>query len=163
MFEFFGGVPSVTICDCLKQGVIKTHRYDPDLNPCYAEIAAHYQTAVVPARPRKPKDKALVEGGAGIVMRTFFFIYRRHTFTSITEINHALTHVVDTINRKKHSRFKISRIERWAEQEKQSLKPLPVVAFESVEWKLAGFQHWEPHDFTLAEPLVAPATLITLL
>lgn len=60
MYTFFGGVPSVTVCDCLKTGVIKTHRYDPDLNPQYAELAAHYETAIVPARPYHPKDKALV-------------------------------------------------------------------------------------------------------
>jgi len=62
MFTAFGGVPSVTVPDCLKQGVIKCHIYDPDLNPAYSELAAHYGTAIVPARPRRPKDKALVEG-----------------------------------------------------------------------------------------------------
>lgn len=136
MYESFGGVPHVTVCDCLKQGVIKTHRYDPDLNPGYAEIAAHYSTAVVPARPRHPKDKSLVEGAVKIVMRAFRFMYRRHTFTSIAEINYALAHVVDLINRKPHSRFKVSRLERWASQEKHALKPLPTVAFEAVEWKI---------------------------
>lgn len=70
-------------------------------------------------------------------MRAFFFIYRRHTFTSLAEINHALAHVVDKINRKPHLRFKISRLERWAQQEKHALKPLPSVAFEAVEWKIA--------------------------
>jgi hypothetical protein len=137
MYEAFGGVPHVTVCDCLKTGVSKTHRYDPDLNPGYSEIAAHYSTAIVPARPSRPKDKSLVEGAVGIVMRAFFFMYRKHTFTSIAEINYALAHVVDRINRKPHSRFKISRLERWATQEKHALKPLPNVAFEAVEWKLA--------------------------
>ncbi len=137
MYEAFGGVPHVTVCDCLKTGVIKTHRYDPDLNPGYAEIASHYQTAVVPARPAHPKDKPFVEGSVKIVMRAFRFMYRRHTFTSITEINHALARVVDLINRKPHSRFKTSRLERWAAQEKHALKALPTVAFEAVEWKLA--------------------------
>lgn len=137
MYEAFGGVPHVTVCDCLKQGVIKTHRYDPDINPGYAEIAAHYETAVVPARPRRPKDKALVEGAVKIVMRAFLFIYRRHTFTSLAEVNYALAHVVDRINRKPHSRFKISRLARWAEEEKHALKPLPTVAFEAVKWMTA--------------------------
>jgi transposase len=57
MFAYFGGVPHVTVPDCLKQGVLKCHIYDPDLNPGYAELAAHYATAVVPARPDHPKDK----------------------------------------------------------------------------------------------------------
>jgi transposase len=53
MYAFFGGVPHVTVPDCLKQGVLKCHLYDPDLNPAYAALAAHYATAVVPARPRR--------------------------------------------------------------------------------------------------------------
>jgi transposase len=59
MFEFYGGVPAVIVPDCLKNGVVKVHRYDPDLNPDYVELASHYSTAVVPARPRHTRDKAL--------------------------------------------------------------------------------------------------------
>lgn len=137
MYEAFGGVPHVTVCDCLKTGVSKTHRYDPDLNPGYTEVAVHYGTAVVPARPRHPKDKALVENAVGIVMRAFFFTYRKHTFTSLAEINHALAEVVGRINRKTHTRFGISRLERWSEQELAKLKPLPELPFEAVEWREA--------------------------
>lgn len=137
MYEAFGGVPHVTVCDCLKQGVIRGHRYDPDINPGYAEIAAHYGTAVVPARPKHPKDKSLVEGSVKIVMRLFKFVYRRHTFTSLAEINYAILHIVDRVNRKPHSRFKTSRLERWAKLEKHLLKALPTVAFEALEWKVA--------------------------
>lgn len=71
MYEAFGGVPHVTVPDCLKQGVLKCHIYDPDLNPSYAELAAHYCTAIVPARPMHPKDKAIVEGLVKILMRYF--------------------------------------------------------------------------------------------
>ena len=69
MFEFYGGVAAVLVPDCLKNGVVKSHRYDPDLNQDYVELVAHYGTAVVPARPKKPKDKALVENAVGILMR----------------------------------------------------------------------------------------------
>ena len=62
MFTFYGGVPHVTVPDCLKQGVLKCHLYDPDLNPGYAQLASQYTTAVVPARPDHPRDKAIVEG-----------------------------------------------------------------------------------------------------
>ena len=51
MYAFYGGVPHVAVPDCLKQGVLKCHLYDPDLNPAYAALAAHYATSVVPARP----------------------------------------------------------------------------------------------------------------
>jgi len=74
MFEFYGGVPRVVVPDCLKNGVLRCHRYDPDLNPDYVELASHYGAAVVPARPRSPKDKAFVEGAVGILMRYFRFV-----------------------------------------------------------------------------------------
>ncbi len=69
MFNFYGGVPHVTVPDCLKQGVLKCHLYDPDLNPSYARLGADYATAIVPARPAHPKDKAIVEGLVKILMR----------------------------------------------------------------------------------------------
>lgn len=137
MFEAFRGVPHVTVPDCLKQGVAKCHLYDPDLNPSYAELARHYSTAIVPARPKHPKDKALVEGAVKILMRYFKWANRTRVFTSIAEINEALAEVVARINSKPHSRFKISRRERFERVEQEKLKPLPSDAFESIEWRHA--------------------------
>ena len=137
MFEAFKGVPHVTVPDCLKQGVTKCHLYDPDLNPSYSELAAFYQTAIVPARPKRPKDKAIVEGAVKIVMRYFKWLYRKRTFTSIADINRALTEAVARINRKPHTRFRVSRQERWEKVERAALKPLPQAAFDALEWKTA--------------------------
>jgi hypothetical protein len=137
MFEAFGGVPRMTISGCPKQGVIKPHRYDPQNNPGYAEIAAHYVTNVVPAKPECPRDRELVSRAAKFVMRVFRFLHSNHTFTSIAEINHALTHVVDRINRKARSTKSTSRMECWAREESPALRPLPAIPFEAVEWKLA--------------------------
>jgi hypothetical protein len=134
MYEFFGGVPSVTVCDNLKQGVIKAHLYDPDLNPSYTEFAAYYQTAVVPARTYHPKDKALVEGMVKLIQRAFRWTYRRHTFTSLEEINRALANITSKINRKVHTRFKVSRLERFEKLEESFLKPLPLIPYEEIEW-----------------------------
>jgi transposase len=158
MYEFFGGVPRVTVPDCLKQGVIKCHIYDPDLNSDYAEMAAHFGTAIVPARPRHPKDKAIVEGLVKILMRYFKFCYRRHTFTSIVEINNALRACADKINRRPHSRFSVSRLDRFNNIEKQALKALPVNSFEVKEWKkvrlhadctvyIEGAYYSAPHEY----------------
>ena len=119
MYEFFRGVPKVTVCDQLKNGVIKSHRYDPDLNPDYVALASHYGTAVVPARVRHPKNKALVEGAVKLVMRYFRFVYRRRTFTGIPEVNQALTSVVERINTRPHTRFKISRKARFEDENKK--------------------------------------------
>lgn len=137
MFEAFGGVPQVVVPDCLKNGVIKCHRYDPELNPDYVELAKHYGIAVVPARARHPRDKALVENAVGILMRYFRFIYRRRTFTSIGEVNRCLVEAVDKINAKVHTRFKISRQSRYETLEKASLQTLPIEPFSLSEWKNA--------------------------
>lgn len=137
MFEFYGGVPAVIVPDCLKNGVIKSHRYDPDLNPDYVELVTHYNTSVVPARVRHPRDKALVENAVGIVMRYFRFVYRRRTFMSLNEVNDALRAAVERINAKPHTRFKISREERFKTLEKGVLRPLPLEPYAWGEWRLA--------------------------
>ena len=137
MFAFYGGVAHVTVPDCLKQGVLKCHLYDPDLNPGYAELAATYATCVVPARVKKPRDKAVVEGLVNILMRYARFRYRRRRFTSLAEINRALADCVEQINERRHSRFGVSRRERFETLEKPALKPLPLTDLDSGEWKEA--------------------------
>lgn len=137
MYEAFSGVPKITVPDCLKTGVIKTHLYDPDLNPSYADMAVYYNTAIVPARTRRPKDKAIVEGAVRLVMRYFRWKYRQHTFTSLSEINEALKAVTAVINSKTHSRFKVSRYQRWEQLEKPVLQPLPDESYEYTETKTA--------------------------
>lgn len=134
MYKAFGGVPTVTVPDNLKTGVIKTHRYDPDLQQNYADLAAHYGTAIVPARPRRPKDKALVENAVGLVMRYFRFINRDKKFHSLDEINFSLRGVIDKINARDHTRLKVSRRDRWEMSEKAALKVLPETPFELMEW-----------------------------
>lgn len=109
MFEFYGGVPHVTVPDCLKQGVLKCHIYDPDLNPEYAQLAAHFSTSIVPARPGTPKDKAIAEGLVKILSRYVRFAYRKHRFSSMGEINRALGECVEKINNRVHTRFRVSR------------------------------------------------------
>jgi hypothetical protein len=135
MFSYYGGVPHVTVPDCLKQGVLKCHLYDPDLNPGYAQLATHFATAVVPARVKKPRDKAIVEGLVKILGRYFRFRYRRTRFTSLAEINRALGECVERINARRHSRFGVSRRERFESVEKAALKPLPADEFDGGEWK----------------------------
>jgi len=137
MFEFYGGVAHVIVPDCLKQGVLKCHLYDPDLNPGYAELAAHYHAAVVPARAGHAKDKAVVEGLVKILMRYVRFRHRRQRFTSLPQINIALRECIDRINDRPHSRFGVSRRERFERVEKAALKPLPSVQFDVGEWRQA--------------------------
>lgn len=135
MFEFYGGVTAVTAPDCLKTGVLKCHRYDPDLNPAYAQLGSHYDTAIVPARPAHPKDKAIVEGMVKLLMRYVRFKYRRIVFTSLAEVNAALTTCMASINARVHTRFRVSRNERFDSLEQPALKPLPIIEFDIAEWK----------------------------
>jgi hypothetical protein len=137
MFSFYGGVPHVTVPDCLKQGVLKCHLYDPDLNPGYAQLASQYSTAVVPARAAHPKDKAIVEGLVKLLMRYVRFRYRHTRFTSLTHINQALGECVERINTRRHTRFGVSRRERFETIEKAALKPLPIGDLEPGDWKNA--------------------------
>lgn len=137
MYAAFGGVPHVTVPDCLKQGVLKCHLYDPDLNPGYAQLAAHYSTAIVPARAAHPKDKAIVEGLVKILMRYVRFCARHRRFTSLAQINETLAECVERINARKHSRFGISRRERFESLERAALKSLPTDEFEIAEWREA--------------------------
>lgn len=135
MFAFYGGVPHVTVPDCLKNGVLKCHLYDPDLNPGYADLAAQFATAVVPARPKKPQDKAIVEGLVKILMRYVRFRYRRQHFTSLYQINRALAECIEHINNRRHTRFGVSRRERFQRLERAALKPLPLQEVDCGEWK----------------------------
>jgi len=137
MYAYYAGVPHVTVPDCLRQGVVKCHLYDPDLNEDYAHMAAHFSTAIVPARVRKPKDKAIVEGLVKILCRYFRFRFRHSRFTSIAEINRALMVCVERINDQRHRRFGVSRRERFEAIEKAALKPLPTAEYDGGEWKEA--------------------------
>ena len=135
MFTFFGGVTKITVPDCLKQGVTRCHRYDPDINRSYRAFARDFGTVIVPARPRKPKDKALVEGGVKIVMRLFRWKFRKHTFTSLKEINEGFAVCTHQINNRPHTRFKISRESSFLNKEKAALGVLPTGDYEVAAFK----------------------------
>ncbi len=86
-FTFFGGVSETLVPDNLKTGVTHPHRYEPDVNRTYAEMAAHYGVAVVPTRVAKPKDKAKVEAGVLIVERWILARLRHQIFFSLEALS----------------------------------------------------------------------------
>lgn len=135
MFAFYSGVPQAIVPDNTKTAVIRSHRYDPDLNPEYIQFTKHYGITVAPARVYTPKDKPFVEGTVKLIQRLFKWRYRHYTFTSLKEINEAIGETIELINNKKHSRFKISRLEMFNLEEKKSLKPLPENKYELCETK----------------------------
>lgn len=124
MFEYFGGTAQVLSPDNLKSAVTKAHRYDPTINQAYTRLASHYEIAVVPARVRTPKDKAIVERTIQIFQRYFFMRIRNRTFTSLLELNQCLKEHLVIFNRKKHRIFGRTREEMYLD-EKPHLRELP--------------------------------------
>ncbi len=124
-FHYFGGVPRALVPDCLKAAITKPDKYEPDINPEYADFARHYQTVILPARPKRPKDKALVEGAVRIVYAWIFAPLRNRIFTSLEELNGAIREELQKYNAKPMQKSNLSRKELFEQIEKAALLPLP--------------------------------------
>ncbi|MCG5529068.1 IS21 family transposase [Halorhodospira halophila] len=132
---YIGGVPECIVPDNLKSAVQRPHRYDPQLNRAYAELAAAYGFAVVPARVRAPKDKALAENAVLIVEREILAPMRERRFFTLAEANAAIRERLDALNERAFTRRAGSRRQRFEELERKALKPLPQQPFEPAEWR----------------------------
>lgn len=133
--DYLGGYPEIIVPDNLKAGVKSPSRYEPDLNPTYQEMAAHYGVAVIPARVRKPRDKAEVEVGVQIVERWILAALRKQVFTSIGELNQAIKELLEKLNDRQFRKRPGSRRELFEQLDRPALKPLPVERFEIARWK----------------------------
>jgi len=136
-FEYIGGVAEELIPDNLKSGVTSPCFYEPDLNPTYEEMAAHYGTAVLPARVRKPRDKAKVEAGVLVVTRWILARLRKRTFFSLAELNAEIHRLLVDLNNRPFRKMEGTRKSLFEAMEKPALKALPERPFEYGEWKKA--------------------------
>ena len=136
-FEYFGGVNNVLVPDNTKTAVTSAHRYEPDLNQTYLDMAQHYDCAVVPARSRKPRDKAKVEVAVQGVERRIMAPLRNLTFFSLSELNKALWELLETYNNRPFQKLEGSRKSLFIELDKPALRPLPHARYEFAEWKKA--------------------------
>jgi transposase len=136
-FSFMGGVPKAVVPDNLKSGVTKPCRYEPVINASYAEMAAHYGTAIVPARVRKPKDKAKVEVGVQIVQRFILAGLRKRTFFSLAEANAAIRERLDHLNSRPFRKLPGTRLSRFLEIDCPALLPLPSENYQFAQWEKA--------------------------
>ncbi len=134
-FNFIGGVPTIVVPDNLKSGVTKACRYDPELNPSYQQLAAHYGTALVPARPLKPKDKAKAEVGVQIIERWILARLRHHTFFSLAELNVCIKTLLEDVNNKPFKQLKGTRQHWFNSIDQPALLPLPKQAYQYTEIK----------------------------
>jgi len=120
-----------------KTGVVKACRYEPDLNPTYQEMAMHYSVGVLPARPRKPRDKAKAEAGVLVVERWIVAALRHRKFFSIGELNRAIGELLDKLNQRPFKKREGSRLSLFLELDRPALRPLPAERFDLSEWSQA--------------------------
>lgn len=136
-FAFFGGTPQLVVPDNLKSGVSRACRYEPLLNASYHQMLAHYGCAALPARPYKPRDKAKVEAGVGVVTRWILARLRRVEFFSLADLNRAIRLLLADLNTRPFKRLPGSRRSQFDALDRPALRPLPAVAYEFAEWKRA--------------------------
>ena len=134
-FEYFNGVSDILVPDNPLVAVSKACRYEPDLNPVYLSLAQHYGTAIIPARPYKPKDKAKVEAGVLLVTRWIIAALRHHTFFSIEELNVKIKELLKMLNTRKFRKLNSSRRELFETLERPCLKPLPAERYRYIGFK----------------------------
>lgn len=136
-FAALGGVPEIVVPDNLKAAVTRAHRYEPEINRTYADLAQHYGFAVIPARAAKPRDKAKVEVGVQVVERWILARLRHHTFFSLAEVNVALQPLLPALNGRPFTKLPGSRQQLFEALDRPALRPLPAQPYEYAEWKQA--------------------------
>jgi transposase len=134
-FEYFEGLPMLVTPDNPKTGVRKACRYEPDLNPTYNDMATHYSVAILPARPRKPRDKAKVENAVQVVQRWIVAALRKRTFFTLAEVNTAIAELLVLLNNKPFRKREGTRASQFAAFDKPALRPLPADRYEIGQWR----------------------------
>ena len=136
-FEFFGGVPALLIPDNLRSAVTKANRYEPQLNQTYTDLARHYETAIIPARPYKPKDKAKVENAVLVVERWILARLRHQAFVGLAELNAAIRALLLELNHRPFKKLPGTRASQFEALDKPALKPLPQKSYELAQFSKA--------------------------
>jgi transposase len=171
-FAAFGAVPTLVVSDNLKSGVIRACFYEPEINRSYAEMAAHYGTAILPARPYKPRDKAKVEGAVLLVQRWIIARLRNRQFFSLEELNAAIRDEVARLNARVSRHLGASRQQLFETLDRPAMQPLPPEPFTHADWRqttvgldyhvrLEGHHYSVPHDL-LRQKLWARLTASTV-
>jgi len=136
-FEYFGGVTAVVVPDNLRSATTKACRYEPQLNPTYQDFARHYGLAVIPARVRKPRDKAKVEVSVQVAERWILARLRDRQFVGLDALNEAIRTLLDELNARPMAHLGASRRERFESLDRPALRPLPVYLYEFATFKNA--------------------------
>jgi transposase len=136
-FEYFGAVPEVVVPDQLRSAVSGPDRYEPDINPTYLEMAQHYGVTVIPARPRRPRDKAKVEAAVLVAQRWILAALRHRTFFSLAELNEAIAQLLERLNAQPFQKLEGCRRSVFEAIDRRAMRPLPAHRYEIAEWRHA--------------------------
>lgn len=157
--EYLGGVPQTVVPDQLRSAVSKPHRIEPGLQRTYEDLGRHYETAIIPARPRKPKDKAKVEAGVLVAQRWILARLRNEVFFSLEALNERIAELLEDLNDRPMKHLGgISRRQLFERVDQPELRPLPERAYEPAEWEVAKVhedyhvairEHWYSVPFEL--------------
>ena len=153
-FEFFGGITELVIPDNLRSAVSKACRYDPDTNPSYQQLAEHYQVAVMPTRPYKPRDKPKVEVAVQIVERWILARLRHHSFFSLAEINQCIRALLEELNQRPFKQLSGNRRQAFEQLDKPALRALPkqpyrYVAIKPVKVNIDYHVEYQRHHYSV--------------
>jgi transposase len=133
--EFFGGPPEISVSDNLRSAVTRADRYEPDVNLTYQEFADHYSMAVIPTRPRKPRDKAKAEAAVLMAERWIIAVLRNRRFSSPAEANLAVAGCLEDLNARPFKKMEGSRKELFFALDRPALRPLPQQRYQLGYWR----------------------------
>jgi len=157
--RFIGGVPELIVPDNPRALVTVANRYEPELNRATAEFATHYGTVILPARPRKPQDKAKVEVGVQVVERWIMARLRHRQFFSVAELDAAVAALLPALNNRPFKKLPGCRTDAFAKLDAPYLRALPATRFVMAEWKRAGVNidyhvEYDGHYYSVPHALV---------
>jgi transposase len=133
-YEFYEGVTKITVPDNPRTGVTDPCYYEPEIHKTYLDMSQHYNTVIIPARVRKPKDKAKVESGVLVAQRWILAALRNHTFFSIEQVNEAIAEKLVELNKRPFQKLDTTRRELFETLDKPALQPLPSSRYEFADW-----------------------------
>lgn len=163
-FRFFGGTSQILVVDNLKSGITDSCQFEPEANPTYADMAEHYNTAIIPARPKTPKDKAVVENAVLVASRWIIARLLKQRFYSLHTLNNALFELLTALNQKPFQKRQGSRYQQFADIEKATLRPLPETEYEFATLKYQTVPpdyhvRIDSHYYSVPYPLVNEVVL----
>jgi transposase len=158
-FEFLGAVPALLVSDNLKSAVNRPCRYEPQTQATYEDLADHYGTALLPARVRRPRDKAKVENAVLLVERWILARLRQQTFFSLTALNEAIRELLKALNAKPFQKLPGCRKTLFEQLDRPAMKPLPDARYTYAEWKKARV-HIDYHVEVLGHYYSVPYQLV---